>query len=125
MTRTGQAVVTVGKEFSIGEYTVPDPAPGTVLLRQELGGICGTDLHNWQKGIGRATMLGHENVGVIEALGRGVTTDYNGAPIREGDRVVFHPRNTVLGIRVTERRRGSPSAAGSPTTSTCPTRIRA
>ena len=43
MTRTGQAVVTVGKEFSIGEYTVPDPAPGTVLLQQELGGICGTD----------------------------------------------------------------------------------
>ena len=96
MTRTGQAVVTVGKEFSIGEYTVPDPAPGTVLLRQELGGICGTDLHNWQKGIKRATMLGHENVGVIEALGKGVTTDYNGTPIREGDRVVFHPRNTVM-----------------------------
>ena len=96
MTRTGQAVVTVGKEFSIGEYTVPDPATGTVLLRQELGGICGTDLHNWQKGIERATMLGHENVGVIEALGKGVTTDYNGTPIREGDRVVFHPRNTVM-----------------------------
>ena len=96
MTRTGQAVVTVGKEFSIGEYTVPDPAPGTVLLRQELGGICGTDLHNWQKGIKRTTMLGHENVGVIEALGKGVTADYNGAPIREGDRVVFHPRNRVL-----------------------------
>ena len=96
MTRTGQAVVTVGKEFSIGEYTVPDPAPGTVLLQQELGGICGTDLHNWQKGIERATMLGHENVGVIEALGKGVTTDYNGTPIREGDRVVFHPRNTVM-----------------------------
>ncbi|MYH61292.1 MAG: alcohol dehydrogenase catalytic domain-containing protein [Caldilineaceae bacterium SB0675_bin_29] len=96
MTRTGQAVVTVGKEFSVGEYTVPDPAPGTVLLRQELGGICGTDLHNWQKGIQRATMLGHENVGVIDALGKGVTTDYNGTPIREGDRVVFHPRNTVM-----------------------------
>ena len=58
MTRTGQAVVTVGKEFSIGEYTVPDPAPGTVLLRQELGGICGTDLHNWQKGIKRGNDAG-------------------------------------------------------------------
>ena len=58
MTRVGLAVSTVGKEFSIGEYTVPDPAPGTVLLQQELGGICGTDLHYWQKGIERATMLG-------------------------------------------------------------------
>ena len=52
MTRTGQAVVTVGKEFNIREYSVPpDPAPGTVLLRQELCGICGTDIHNWQKSI--------------------------------------------------------------------------
>ena len=97
MTRTGQAVVTVGKEFSIGEYSVPDPAPGTVLLRQELGGICGTDIHNWQKGIDPATMLGHENVGIIEALGKGVSTDYLGTPLKEGDRVVFHPRNGGTG----------------------------
>ena len=97
MTRTGQAVVTVGKEFSICEYAVPDPAPGTVLLRQELGGICGTDLHYWQQGIEPATLLGHENVGVIEALGKGVTTDYIGTPVKEGDRVVFHPRNGGTG----------------------------
>ncbi len=95
MTRTGQAVVTAGKAFSIGEYGVPDPAPGTVLLRQELAGICGTDIHNWQKGIEPATMMGHENVGIIEALGKGVSSDYNGTPVREGDRVVFHPRNNI------------------------------
>lgn len=93
MTRTALAVVADGKNFSIAEYTVPDPAPGTLLLRQELCGICGTDIHNWQKGIAPPTMLGHENVGVIEALGKGLTTDYNGTPIKEGDRVVFHPRN--------------------------------
>ena len=50
MTRVGLAVSTEGQQFSTGEYTVPDPAPGTVLLRQELCGICGTDIHNWQKG---------------------------------------------------------------------------
>ena len=46
LTRTGRAVVMVGKEFVIREYEVPEPAPGTLLLRQELAGICGTDLHN-------------------------------------------------------------------------------
>ena len=97
MTRTGQAVVTAGKEFSIAEYAVPDPAPGTVLLRQELAGICGTDIHNWQNGIEPATLMGHENVGIIEALGKGVANDYNGAPIKEGDRVVFHPRTSTGG----------------------------
>jgi D-arabinose 1-dehydrogenase-like Zn-dependent alcohol dehydrogenase len=31
--------------FVIGEYPVPDPAPGTVLTKIELCGICGTDVH--------------------------------------------------------------------------------
>ena len=51
MPTTGRAVVTFGQSFEIREYTVPDPAPGTLLIKQELAGICGTDLHNWQKGI--------------------------------------------------------------------------
>ena len=46
MSRTGRAAVMVGERFEIREYPVPDPEPGTVLLKQELGGICGTDLHN-------------------------------------------------------------------------------
>ena len=31
--------------FSIEEFTVPEPSPGTVLLRQELAGCCATDAH--------------------------------------------------------------------------------
>lgn len=104
MTRTGKAVVAHGQAFDIREYPVPDPAPGTVLLRQELGGICGTDLHNWQKSLPTETMMGHEAVGVIAALGAGVTTDYLGNPIHEGDRLVFHPRNggAAYGFRGTD-----------------------
>ncbi|MEZ4711216.1 MAG: zinc-binding dehydrogenase [Caldilineaceae bacterium] len=93
MAKRGRVVVTHGQAFEVHEYTVPDPAPGSILMRQELGGICGTDLHNWQKGLPTPTLLGHENVGIIEALGAGVKTDYLGNPIREGDRLVFHPRN--------------------------------
>ena len=96
MTQTGHAVIAEGQTFTVAEYPVPDPAPGTVLLRQELAGICGTDLHWWQQGIEPAMLLGHENVGIIAALGKGVTTDDLGTPVKEGDRVVFHPRNSGI-----------------------------
>jgi threonine dehydrogenase-like Zn-dependent dehydrogenase len=90
--RTGRAVVMVGKEFVVREYEVPEPAPGTVLLRQELAGICGTDLHNWEyQRLTGDILLGHENVGIIDKLGEGVTADYLGEPVKPGDRVVFAP----------------------------------
>ena len=91
MARTGRAVVALGQEFEVREYPVPDPEPGTVLLRQELGGICGTDLHNWQNGVESEVIMGHENVGIIDSLGAGVTHDYVGNRVREGDRVIFAP----------------------------------
>ena len=93
--RTGRAVVMVGKEFQIREYEVPEPAPGTLLLRQELSGICGTDLHNWEyQRLTGEILLGHENVGVVEKLGQGVEKDYLGQPIKPGDRLVFAPGAT-------------------------------
>ena len=91
MGRTGRAVIAQGQDFEVREYPVPDPEPDTVLLRQELAGICGTDLHNWQKGFDEEILLGHENVGVVEEIGKGIKTDYVGNPIREGDRVIFAP----------------------------------
>ena len=94
MSRAGRAVVMVGHEFEVREYPVPDPEPGTVLLRQELAGICGTDVHNWEhQRLQGDILLGHENVGVVEALGAGVETDYLGRPLKVGDRVVFPPGN--------------------------------
>jgi threonine dehydrogenase-like Zn-dependent dehydrogenase len=82
----------VGKEFVVREYPVPDPAPGTILLRQELAGICGTDLHNWEYGrLDGEILLGHENVGIVDRLGDGVEVDYLGQPLKPGDRVVFAP----------------------------------
>ncbi len=91
MAKTGRAVIAQGQDFEIREYPVLDPEPGKVLLRQELAGICGTDLHNWQNGIQGEVVLGHENVGVIEAIGAGGAKDYIGRPLEEGDRVIFSP----------------------------------
>ncbi len=92
MGKTGRAAVMVGKQFEIREYPVPDPAPGTILLRQELAGICGTDLHNWEyQRLTGDILLGHENVGIVEKLGAGVDQDYVGNPLKVGDRVIFAP----------------------------------
>jgi L-iditol 2-dehydrogenase len=94
------------------EVAVPDPAPGTILLRQELAGICGTDLHNWQKGFAEPIFLGHENVGVIEAIGSGVTHDYVGNQLAEGDRVIFHPRRNGFSYGFQPERPGLPPFSG-------------
>ena len=91
MAKTGRAVIAQGQDFEVREYPVLDPEPGKVLLRQELAGICGTDLHMWQNGFQSEVVLGHENVGVIEAIGAGGAKDYIGRPLEEGDRVIFSP----------------------------------
>ncbi len=82
--------------FDIREYEVPDPEPGAILLRMTQAGICGSDLHSWRgdrdprshpiPAAGLA--MGHEGAGVIERLGPGVTTDWAGRAVREGDRVI-------------------------------------
>jgi threonine dehydrogenase-like Zn-dependent dehydrogenase len=91
MPDTARAVIAHGQSFEIREYPIPDPAPHGLVLKQELAGICGTDLHMWQNGIPGEMALGHENVGVITALGSAVTKDFVGKPLREGDRVIFQP----------------------------------
>ncbi len=101
MNLTGRAVVAQGQSFSIQEAAVPDPVPHGVVLKQELGGICGTDLHKWQQRLPEPTLLGHESTGIVVALGRDMRQDFQGQPLKEGDRVVYHPRNsgTAYGYR--------------------------
>ncbi len=88
---SGRLVIAKEQEFAIREYDVPDPHPTALVVKQELAGICGTDLHNWQNGFDRETVLGHENVGIIAGMGKDVTTDYVGAKVQEGDRIIFRP----------------------------------
>ncbi len=92
MARTGRAVLMRGSEIEIREYPVVAPAPEAMLIRQELSGICGTDVHNWQhQRLDAWTPIGHENVGVVETLGASVKHDYHGQPLAPGDRVVWVP----------------------------------
>lgn len=85
-----------GQPFRIETVTLPAVGPGEVLVRVIRANICGSDVHAWHgtfatRGLGGQlpTVLGHEMVGAVAALGDGVTTDSNGKPIGEGTRVVF------------------------------------
>jgi threonine dehydrogenase-like Zn-dependent dehydrogenase len=94
----GRAVVLRAylQPFEVREYEVPDPEPGGVLLRMTQAGICGSDLHSWRGDRDQrhhavptaGQLMGHEGSGVIAKLGAGVTTDWAGQPVAEGDRVI-------------------------------------
>jgi D-arabinose 1-dehydrogenase-like Zn-dependent alcohol dehydrogenase len=81
--------------MELREYEVPNPEPGAVLLKMKLAGLCGSDLHWWRGDQANNPLpptgrpMGHEGVGVVHALGEGVTTDFLGNTIKEGDRIVF------------------------------------
>ena len=70
---------------------VPAPEPGAVIARVDYGGICGTDvhLHHGNLPIPTPLILGHEAVGRVAVLGEGVTTDFAGLPLNEGDPIVW------------------------------------
>jgi threonine dehydrogenase-like Zn-dependent dehydrogenase len=76
--------------FSVEELRLPEVAPGTVRLRQELAGCCATDAHTYlgQWPADFPVIMGHENVGIVEAIGSGGALDFFGRPLRLGDRVI-------------------------------------
>lgn len=77
--------------LKIQEFARPKTEPGAALVRTEMAGICGTDVHLW-KGelkIELPVILGHETAGVIEELGTGLERDWNGEPLAIGDRVTW------------------------------------
>jgi L-iditol 2-dehydrogenase len=94
--KTGKAAVLdkPNGTFTVQEYQVPDPKPGTFILKTELAGVCATDAHMYHGGLGGTAypiILGHEICGIIDKLGEGVTEDTRGLPVKEGDRVIVIP----------------------------------
>ncbi len=80
------------KPLEIREYPAVDRvAPGEVLVRVEMAGICGTDVHLWlgQLSIPLPVVLGHETAGRIETIGAGLEKDWRGAPLKIGDRITW------------------------------------
>ena len=84
-------------QYEIKEYPLPEPGAGCVLVKMELSGICGTDKHTFQgyttqyggRKLEFPIIQGHENVGTVAAIGgNGNYSDFEGIPLRVGDRVV-------------------------------------
>ena len=69
------------------EIPDPDPAPGQVLLRVAAAGACHSDLHlihDFEPGLLPYELpftLGHENAGIVEAVGAGVQHVEVGEPV--------------------------------------------
>jgi len=63
--------------LTIEERQVPEPGPGQVLVRMEACGLCHTDIHaahgDWPVKPTPPFVPGHEGVGIVTALGAGVT----------------------------------------------------
>lgn len=77
--------------LALREFPLPAIEPGGALVRTEMAGICGTDVHLW-KGelkINLPVILGHETVGRIEQLGAGLERDWNREALAVGDRVTW------------------------------------
>jgi S-(hydroxymethyl)mycothiol dehydrogenase len=77
-----------GAPVSVETILVPDPGPGEALVRVQACGVCHTDLHYREGGIGDdfPFLLGHEAAGVVEAVGDGV------ADVAPGDFVILNWR---------------------------------
>ncbi len=90
-----------GAPVGIERIVVPDPGPGEVLVGVQACGVCHTDLHYREGGIGDEFpyLLGHEAAGVVEAVGPDV------ANVVPGDFVVLNWRAVCGECRACRRGR--------------------
>ncbi|GIH16535.1 oxidoreductase [Rugosimonospora africana] len=86
---------------TVETIVVPDPGPGEALVKVQACGVCHTDLHYREGGIGDdyPYLLGHEAAGVVEAVGDGVTD------VAPGDFVVLNWRAVCGQCRACRRGR--------------------
>jgi S-(hydroxymethyl)mycothiol dehydrogenase len=90
-----------GAEVEATRIVVPDPGPGEALVRVQACGVCHTDLHYREGGIGNdfPYLLGHEAAGVVESTGPGVTG------LEAGDFVILNWRAVCGQCRACRRGR--------------------
>ncbi len=112
MTESVPGVIARGKgaPVEVATILVPEPGPGEALVRIQACGVCHTDLHYREGGIGGdfPYFLGHEAAGVVEAVGDDVTD------VAPGDFVILNWRAVCGQCRAC--RRGRPWYCFSTTT---------
>jgi S-(hydroxymethyl)mycothiol dehydrogenase len=90
-----------GAPVELTTIVVPDPGPGEALVRVQACGVCHTDLHYREGGIGQdfPYLLGHEAAGVVESVGEDVTG------LEAGDFVILNWRAVCGQCRACRRGR--------------------
>ena len=103
MTESVPGVIARGKgaPVEVATILVPEPGPGEALVRIQACGVCHTDLHYREGGIGDdfPYFLGHEAAGVVEAVGDDVTD------VAPGDFVILNWRAVCGQCRACRRGR--------------------
>lgn len=86
-------LVEYGKPLEIQEVPIPEVAPRGILVKVEMAGICGTDVHQQRGELTIKSPLpniqGHETIGRIVKLGQGRTIDVGGEALKIGDRIMW------------------------------------
>jgi S-(hydroxymethyl)mycothiol dehydrogenase len=90
-----------GEPVEVTTILVPEPGPGEALVGVQACGVCHTDFHYKEGGIGEdyPYLLGHEAAGVVEAVGPGVTD------VAPGDFVILNWRAVCGRCRACSRGR--------------------
>jgi len=112
LSERGKAILftAANKPFEFREFPLPSYLePGAVLVRTRMATVCGSDMHTWR---GRRpfpvpSILGHETVGTVAALGESVDTDTWGRAVSVGDRIIWTIMSTC-GTCVFCRMKGLP-----------------
>jgi threonine dehydrogenase-like Zn-dependent dehydrogenase len=88
---TARAAVLTGlKKFELKEYPIPLLGDGDILVKVEGCGICGTDVHEYNRdpfGL-IPVVLGHEGTGEIVWMGKDVKKDSAGKDLHIGAKIV-------------------------------------
>jgi L-iditol 2-dehydrogenase len=89
--KSGRVAYLVEKQkIEVKTYDIPEITDDEVLVKIEGCGVCGTDVHEYKNdpfGL-IPVVLGHEGTGEIIKIGKNVTKDMVGKPLRVGDKVV-------------------------------------
>ena len=84
---------TYGQPLQIREVAIPELEPGAILVKVEMAGICGTDIHQHHGTLTIKPPLpniqGHETIGRVVALGEGRKMDVAEEPLNVGDRIMW------------------------------------
>ena len=84
------AMLTGIEKMEVKEFPMPTVGDDDILVKVEGCGICGTDAHEYRKDpFGLIPVaLGHEGTGEIVKMGKNVTKDSAGKPLKLGDKIV-------------------------------------